>query len=490
MASQLHAVNSLRTLSYNAIFETEEPPVDSLEKLCFMAIVENFEMFYLAFTLTYDFELCRKFKFLQRIYSYNLLSHLHEEGLMTEEYLNFLINEHLEHFNVEWVASFPVYWENVFSRLTRLISLNFLDQCNDDILKIVAKYCHKLEEIYLKYSPVTDIGIRYLCRDESGSNPCPNLRKIYIQSTGVTQRGIEYLIQNQPSLQFIDEPKVPLLLYSLHKNDLINIERTNGYKLLKMRTLKFKKLPYYTDLLRICLILCPKMDTLTCQISDTAELDLIRSTDLKHLRLEYLGNDSKINIDNFLNSKGRNINYLRISNCELSYVELALYCPALKRLYASDCVFKVRYNRRPTFQCLEKFTVEKFKSDSPTDRAITLFLLDSPQLISISFRNGFLAFSVRHFILKWCDTVSINKKVIYFKGLELERNFVKGILSACPPLHAVCLDGCSFDNSDLEPLYRLPNVRTLLTCLSVNDRTINEVFSDSGDEPDVHPESP
>lgn len=114
----------------------------SLEKLCLDLIVQNFERFYYAFTVSKDECVQRHFQFLQRRFSVQLATGLCIKETLKEEYFKLLINEHLNLLFGAWFKNSQCLnsTECVFRRLHNLTRICFKN-CGDEILENVAKFC-------------------------------------------------------------------------------------------------------------------------------------------------------------------------------------------------------------------------------------------------------------------------------------------------------------------------------------------------------------
>ena len=356
--------------------------MSSLEKLCIDLIVQKFELFYCAFSASKDCNLQRNIGFLRRRFSDQLAAALYANENLEDQYFEFLMNEHLSSLDGNWFNRRPrKSLENIFCRLPNLERVRF-SACGDQILEWIAKFCPKIAEIDVRHSEVSDKGIEYLCKSENGIIPCSELKIIFAWPSRVTSRGAELLIRNLPSLERIDY-NVPLLIHRIHEENLSRSGRVHIYNLVELNLLRFRKLPIYSDILRTCLSVCPKLQFFSCYVSNKEELDLFSSHQFKKLDLQFSTAEPIINVDNFLKRNGQSLSYLNTSRCVMSVSALALHCPVLKE-FVAHCVNFSDDNRsfQPSFPSLTKCTFSDI--DPSSCNAICSFISSSPALKCIS----------------------------------------------------------------------------------------------------------
>lgn len=427
--------------------------MSSLEKLCIDFIVRNFDLFYYAFSSSKDRNLQRNFEFLKRRFSEQLANALYENKNLKEEYFEFLINEHLNFIDGKWFrnSSYVNSMDRIFCRLPNLERVLF-STCGDEILEYIAQYCPKIIEIDVRHSNVTDTGIEYLCKIKNGMVPCPEIKSIFAWPSRVTSRGAERLVRSLPSLEKIDY-NVPLLVHRIHEENLSRFGKVHFYNLVELNLLRFKRLPIYSDILRTCLAVCPKLQSFSCYVSNKEELALFNSRQFKKLHLQFSTADPSINIDDFLKKNGWNLTYLKISSCAMSVSVLAMHCPVIKEFYAHRVNFvDNNYNFKPVFPSLTECTFSDIEPSA--GNAVCLFISSSPVLRSISFTYCTLSHELQSQILLWCKNPSAKK--IEFWCLDLELDFLRNILLSCPSLKDMAVTECSVDVPDTkEILHRL-----------------------------------
>ena len=437
-----------------------------LEKLCFSLIVQNFQRFHFAFSTSNNETVIRNFEFLRKKYTFELGSELMEKGKMEEEYLEFLLNEHLKILDYEWLEHicYQHTMKDILQRLPNLTKISCFGYCNDAVLENIAKFCPKISEINASFSSVTDNGVKYLCKNENGA--CSELKTLFIFGSKVTEEGVENLIQNVPSLEKIYYKYVPQVLYSLHKEDLPKLANVRCYNLVELNLLKLSYLPYYPDILKISLTVCPKLKSIGCCISDKDQLKLFNNTNLEDLHLKCLTPNPEINLSNFLRSNGHNLVYLKASNCVISPFDLATSCPKLECLCIDYVSFTNNNNSEFEFRCLVKCDLQNIHDrwysayhDCTMDKAIRCLLLKSPNLQKLAIICCSLFSDTERQILKYCENHFLEE--ITFESLYIEMDYLKEILLSCPTLTTLNVEDCHCNYQDEKELIEfaqtLPN---------------------------------
>lgn len=421
-----------------------------LEKICLNSIVDNFERYYLAFTLSKDDNLGLSFEFLQRRYSTELATELYQQSLRTyddlkEEYLEFLINEHLYLLQEEWLGNSLCSnsMGDIFHRLPNLTTIDFAAMnCGDELLKNIAKFCSKIVEIRLRYSNVTDNGVKYLCERKNGTVPYPELKNLFIETTVgwslFTDTGAEYLIRNLPSLEKFNYRNAPLLLHQIHEDNFNKFKSMHFYNLVELNFFELHNflnlihLPIYTDALKTCLTVCHKLQSLACYISDKEQLNFFTKSSLKKLHLAF--RNPKTNIEHFLKKNGFKLTSLKITGCTLSICVLGVSCPSLKEFFAECINFTddYDYDLQPNFVSLIKCYFKDIEASS--NEGVCSLLSSSLRLEFISFDKCMLSLELKAHILLWCKNpfaknIEFGRIIIYF-----EMDFLKDILLNCPSL--------------------------------------------------------
>lgn len=418
----------------------------TLEKLCLDLIVQKFERFHFAFTISKGKNQQRNFEFLQRRYSGKLAIQLHAVKRLKEEYFEILVNKHLDIFYGEWFRESRYLNSNAdtFRRLPNLTRICFR-MCDDEILKNVATFCPKIVEIDVSYSHVTDKGVNYLCETKNGTVPCPKIKVIFIEYTHVTDRGAECLIRNLPLLERIDYANIPQLLHSIYEKELRETGKIKIYNLVEL-TLEGDSLPNYTTVLGTCLKVCPKLESLICYISDAMQLNIPISTYLKKLHLMSCLTDADITINNLLKLNGSNLTCLKIGLCTMSISLLGAHCPVLKEFSANHVRFTDGDNDDDANSNFAVLTKCRFRTIDPSyQKAICLLFSSSPTLESVSFKNCRLSLELKTQILNWCKIPSPKKIIFKDFYLEDEKEFLMDILLNGPYLNELSVSRCSFN---------------------------------------------
>lgn len=430
----------------------------SLEEICLEVIVEEFERIHFVFRVTNNEAHLRNFEFLRRKFSSELVSKLSNKRKMKDDYMEFLINKYVKYLHNDFFKNSSCPVKDTFCHLSNLTEVFFGGYCSDEILENIAKFCPKLVLIDATFSPVTDIGVTYLCKDVYGKVPCPELKILGIRCTRVTDEGVKYLLQNLPSLEILDWTDVPKILCFLYEASLLKftkVENVYSYNLIELNLLSLYYRDRYTDLLKICLTVCPKLKSVACCITDKEQLTLFNNTSLEKLKLRFLKSAPNTDISNFLRSNGSNLVYLNIFKCTMSISYLTVSCPKLKELHMKDVTFlddDDEDDSQPVFDCLFKCVFNNIKDDSTAIKAICFILLSSPKLEVISFRFCILSIYSRTRILNWCENHPL--KVITFEGVA-EMSFVTDILLRCRFLLSLYLISCQFSDHDEKELKNL-----------------------------------
>lgn len=426
----------------------------SLEKLCLNFIVREFERFCFAFTVSEDETLQQNFKALQRRFSVKLAKSLHEDSYLREEYFGLLINEHLDFLDGEWLEYLDFLdskWlenccylnpmENI-SCLKNLTQICFRYCGKDEVLENVAKFCPKIIEIDVRNSDVTDNGVKYLCKTKNGTVPCPEIRNILIEKSCITDIGAKCLIRKLPLLEKIDYQNVPVLIHSIYEENAPTFQNVHSYNIVKIDLLGFQNLPYYTEVLKTCLNVCPKLKSIACPITEKKQLDLFSNIHLKKLYFIMWDISPKINLDSFVKMNGCNLTSLHIKNCKISISVLGKHCRVLKEFIIHDVNFTDEDDKiEIIFPCLN---VCYFSKTRPSDtKGFCLLLSSSPKLESVSLFNCKLSLEMKNQILRLCKNPCMKK--FEFDQLQLEMKFVRDILLSCPSLKEMCLNDCFFD---------------------------------------------
>lgn len=381
-----------------------------LIKFCLNKIAYEFDRFYFAFKRTDNATLQHHFHFLQRKYSFEIASKLHRIGKFHPEYLEFFLNAYLKQLNCHWLSNLK---GKILKHLPNLTKISFTHYCYDKHIKIIANHCPQLLILNVKSSYVTDKGIRYLCRSLQ-------LETLFVKFSKVTEEGVNYVIQNMPSLQNIDyNIGIPHYLYLSHKFD--DLTKTHKYNLTSLNFETVNLSPNFTNILEICLAVCPKLKSLEyCLISNQQQLDLFKNLQLKNLDIKMT--NANLHTTSFFKNNGFHLSYLNIENCTISMSDLILSCPKLYSLYINNVIF-IGNSSQLTFKCLEMCNMFNYKSNSASTKTIDLILLCSPQLQFISFTCCTFLPETNTNILQYCENHSLKK--IFFNYCNINICFIK-----------------------------------------------------------------
>lgn len=441
----------------------------SLEKACLKLVVQEFERFYFAYEMSQNKTLQFNLKFLQRVYTHELWSKLFEENRLKDEYHNFLLNEHLEFFDNNWLKSSRYSLKDVFPRLPNIINASLCYSCNDECLKSITEHCSKIERIDAKASLISDKGLKYLCKKENGKVPCPNLKTISVLDSFVTDEGVVYLIQNLPSLERIYYRNVPKLLYNLHKEDLPDLQNVHTYNIIYLTFIGDEKLPYYNDILKICLRVCPKLEAVGLSVRNDEQFHLFNGFSLKSIHLEFSKSNLKSRVNDLLKIIGSNLTVLSIANpainfssdsiagntvispTEMSLNSIAKCCPKLKFLnMGSITLMNDPDYPQELFHCLIKSKFKDIVFESANTKAFCLLMSISPNLEYLTFHACHLASEVKSNFLNSFEKTFL--KYITFNCMDIDIRFLKDILLRCPYLKTLRMEGISYPLQEITEL--------------------------------------
>lgn len=354
--------------------------------------------------------------------------------------------------------------------------------CNDLILENVAKLCPDIQEIDIKGSMMIDKGIKRLCKTENGEALCTKLKKLYVENSNIRDEDVEYLLKNLPSLEILDYPNLPFVIYSLHRKDLSSLNKVQPYNIIKLNITRFYTSAFYEDILKVCLSVCTHLKSLRCVFFKKDYLSLISNlSELGDLTLENIPG-SNINIDELLKSVGSKLTYLSMDHCTVSVSVIAECCPRLEILKLNSVHFLLDSDSKPIFNSLSSITFENYNIPKCV-KAITLLLSSSTKLESLSFETCHLFSSeIKALILKTCELYPIKK--ISFCASVIDKDYIKDLLFNCHSLKYLNIVGFFDVDQELELLdfaETLPNKPKIDTgeSMDIND---SEVYSDGNSE--------
>lgn len=193
----------------------------------------------------------------------------------------------------------PNDWEDVICHLPNLKSFTYRDHCNYLTLKNVAKFCPNIEKIDIGDASSVFLfqeSVRRLCRSENGEAYFTKLKKLCF--TQIIFEDLKILMKNLPSLQIVDYPFLPLVLYSsFEEGELQSLGNARTYNITSLDLRNCVDYPYYNDILKICLSVCPHLKSLTYGLLKEDEL-MTRPilSELEQLQITNVS-ASEVNID-------------------------------------------------------------------------------------------------------------------------------------------------------------------------------------------------
>lgn len=348
-------------------------------------------------------------------------------------------------------------WQDIICYLPNLRSFTFHDDCHDLILKNVAKFCPNIEEIDFENSAVTFEAVKNLCKSENGKPLCTKLKKLCIVGSNIRDDGVKYCLKNLPSLEVIDYPELPLVLYSLYKNELSCLDKIEPYNIVTLDLISVAHTPFFAELLKICLSMCPHLKSLTCGLVTKDELNFFPSLpDLEQLNIESFA-DTEININSLLKDKGGKLTSLAVTSCTISISVLVESCPRIKELVLNNVHFLFDEDSKPVFSSLSSCTFASINENySECARAFSLFLSSSTKFESLSFKRcNLLSSEIKADILKCCELYPVKK--ISFCFSLIEKEFIKDLLLNCRTLNYLNIDGC-FESADEDELLKFAEI--------------------------------
>lgn len=350
-------------------------------------------------------------------------------------------------------------WQDIICCFPNLKCFIFYESCKELILKYIAIFCPNIQEISLKgSSSLSSEGVKYLCKNENGEALCTKLKKLYLHYTYIAVNDVKYLLKNLPSLETLDYHDLPLVLYSLHKDDLSSLAKVKSYNIISLDLSYCATYPSYSNIRKVCLSVCPNLKYLSYSLLKNDELNSFPK--LPYLEQFYLEcvSTSKINVDKLLKDVSGKLTSLTVKNCTLSVNVLAESCPHIKVLEMNKVRLLVDGNSRPMLNCLSSFKFEN--SDiSKSANAISFLLSSSEKLISLTFETcNLLSFDIKAAILKCCELYPI--KELSFCDCVIEKDYIKELLLNCHTLSCLNISGClnmKHENIFLKLAETLPN---------------------------------
>lgn len=384
------------------------------------------------------------------------------------------------------ICYLPNAWEDVICHLPNLKNFTYRDTCNYLTLKNVAKFCPNIETIDIGDASsvfVLQESVKRLCRSENGETCFKKLKKLYF--THIVFEDLKILVKNLPSLEIVDYPYLPLVLHSLFENDeLHSLGNVRTYNITSLDLNSCVRYPYYNDILKVCLSVCPHLKSLTYGLSK--EDDLITSPILSKLEQFEITNfmPSEVNIDKLVNSRGKNLTSLTIDCCAVSLSVIAESCPHLEELTLHSAHFLADDDSKLAFKNLASFNLIKCNAGARNSRAINLLLSLSPKLESLVFEECYYLMSsdVTTHIQKCCEACAI--KNISFNDSNVDVDYIKYLLSSCHTLNSLNIDGC-FSVKDSKEIIQLaetlPNKPKIVVHvpLVVYDSDMSEILDGS-----------
>lgn len=301
--------------------------------------------------------------------------------------------------------------QDIFYYLPNLKFFSFPLFCQNEFLECIADFCPNIEIIDITGSYITSESLKKLGKKENGKACCSKLKELYIDNCSFhgaeIDEGVEYLIQNLPSLECITYWNLPRLLYSMHKSYLSQLDKVEPYNITRLNLFKEAFKLDFTNLLQICVFVCPRLKHLRCALSNQQELDLLSK--LHYLEILFVDccPDSDLNINELLKSSGGKLSSLTVRGFTLSASVLAKSCPCLKILCIENDELIGDFKLETVFQSLESCTFESAYKDSGAAKAVSLLLSSSPKLESISFKWCQFSSETNEHILRACQSHSI-----------------------------------------------------------------------------------
>ncbi|GFT82624.1 uncharacterized protein NPIL_273561 [Nephila pilipes] len=474
------------------------PEVVSLQYFCLQTISDNLERFNAALTTTEDINFQRHLHYIRRVHtSFFLNNKLREDkGVLKKKYWNILLNEHMKelhlskiefkdwddfikkldevghgiekiHFDLGIAVEFEkavVFVKKVLLKLQNIKMLHLYAYCDDTILESLPSSCAELEELSVIHSSITEKGLMSLCQKKNNGDEIHSLNLRVIDLSGITDinDGVSYLLKNMPSLELVVYSDLFFVLYGMYKHD-VHKASEDKYNLTSFSipfNLTRNYYPFLHDVLFILSKCCPHIKTLSVPIHIKSHLESISNLpELEDFSAFDISPTSDLDLNWFLEQKGRTLKQLKIQNFEVCAAILVESCPNLEGLTLQHPCFQL-LDPNISFKQLRNLHKMCIKTISFNDnlmlQSIIKILNCSPKLEKLKFYNTEFSrddeFTTK--FTKFCENSSLHH--LEFISCDHEISLLQTILLTCSSLKTLVLENCfEIDYNDVEDLYKM-----------------------------------
>ncbi|KAL1329621.1 hypothetical protein HN51_046745 [Arachis hypogaea] len=371
------------------------------------------------------------------------------------------------------VNVFPSYLVGIFRSLSslRVTSCNSMEAIFDLAFKNkYAKYVSRLQEVHLETLPKLEHVLRWR-ENQEGIFYFNHLQKMYVQDCENLENMFPvFVAENLENLEYLVVLDCIRLREIVAKGEEEDIKRGREFKLPKLTTLNFSKLPKFKSFYPgVNGLSCPLLNELSIELCDNLELFTEEKVDASSGKERILFPEEVINnlksmqiewqhAKSSTRYRRDNLEELRLSRLKKTEVIYSFLHsnPNLKSLWLNDCSFKV-------LMPLEK--PANFESLGVVPKLKSLKLTNLSRLEKIGFEQDAILQRIEFLILKNChglSTIALSSvSLAYLTNLEV------------------------VDCQGLKYLMSLPTARSLsqLNVMKVIDcKSLTEIVSEQGKE--------
>ncbi|GIY18088.1 uncharacterized protein CEXT_62281 [Caerostris extrusa] len=504
------------------IIEKIPSDVMSLKNICLKSISKNVSRFNAAFSITEDVNFRRNLHYLRKVhYQYLIEEILKEKGELEESYLDFLIHEHVKGIQM---AIFPeTAWKSVIKRisevghkvnfmfkekllygsdkyidfvnkvvchLTNVEYLNLNSWCDDRTLEIIGSSCLLLNELHFNECPMTEEGLKFLCQKNKDNEIGLKLKILNIPDTGGVQEGITYLLQNMPSLEVIEHNDLPNIIYDLHKEEMNDNTLRKKYNLTTLHlgaSAPWEEIPSLSEMLALLIDVCPLVKEISLSLNNKEHLDLCLG--FPELEIFCVINSEPslyLDINGFLEAKGRFLKKLEIERFHLSAAVLTENCKMVEDLNLTDINFQP-LEPGVTLNPLKKLSQLQLVSFRFHNNAICQSLINilnaSPnveKLVLSDCRFGNNEEIITN-LSKFCEKGKLQH--LKFINCDVQEPFLQSVLLTCTTLNTLSVEYCdNIFSFHIDNLYQISQTLKNDVCIDwIDNRSEVNSIDSNGD---------
>jgi len=252
-------------------------------------------------------------------------------------------------------------------KMTFLTHLNLTSKCDDAVMLSLAQNCHKLEELYVPLSDITDVGLLAICGISfspergalSDSDGCLGLTKLGVRDcVNISQAGVGSCLRNLPNLSVLYYGK---LVDAIETVLVIDGDYLKGKKQFNITHLdqfsEFYDLESHPIIVHLLVKVCPKLSSLRFYISDEGcmHLSQIPNVEKLHLETEDLDNGFRMLIKHYTNLTELQLTFRKMAFSRM--MNIADSCPNLEILEMTGMGVEGSQNLRPCRKLWQKLRV-------------------------------------------------------------------------------------------------------------------------------------